>query len=446
MSSDSLLASDVAISVRSLSKEYRVFGRPHQRILESLSRRMDWDREFGLSVQAVDDVSFDLERGTSVAIIGRNGSGKSTLLEMITGTLAPTGGEVRLQGRVSALLELGAGFNPDFSGRENYRLNASILGLTDRQIQEMEPAVEEFAELGSFMDEPVRTYSSGMYVRLAFAAAVHVEPEVLIIDEALAVGDVFFQQKCFDFLESELAHVTKLLVTHDLAMAAKLADRCLVMDHGKLVYDGDSIGGIQTFTALSLGQRSAAIQAAVDAGDSERREDDSDEGEDAAGVEVGTKGASSPDLFRVESIAAELTDPVTGGRQALSTSPWPCVHGHELRLRLSIVVGVKVDDPVLGYLVRDRVGNVVFGENSIGSNIEIESLTPGSFSVEMVFEWPEVAPGEYTLTVGLGDGLHSHFHQIVGWVQGVASMASITERSIHGLFNNELTSLVVKAR
>lgn len=446
MSSDSTPAGDVAISVRSLSKEYRVFGRPHQRILESLSRRMDWDREFGLSVRAVDGVSFDLERGSSVSIIGRNGSGKSTLLEMITGTLAPTSGEVRLEGRVSALLELGAGFNPDFTGRENYRLNASILGLTDRQIQEMEPAVEEFAELGSFMDEPVRTYSSGMYVRLAFAAAVHVEPEVLIIDEALAVGDVFFQQKCFDFLESNLSHVTKLLVTHDLAMAAKLADRCLVMDHGNLVYDGDSIGGIQKFTALSLGERSVGIQAAVDAGDRERRGDQAEEGGLGGEVEVNTTGASSPDLFRVESIAAELTDPATGDRQAMFGSPWPCVHGHDLRIRMSIVVGAAVDNPVLGYLVRDRVGNVVFGENSVGSEIAVEPLRPGSFSVEMIFRWPEVAPGEYTLTVGLGDGLHSQFHQIVGWVQGIASMASITERPIHGLFNNELTSLVVKER
>ena len=190
----------VAISVRSLSKEYRIFSRLDQRVLDALLVKFECKLQSGMRVKAVDGVSFEVETGSTLAIIGRNGSGKSTLLEMITGTLSPTQGTTVVDGRVSALLELGAGFNPDFTGRQNYRLNASILGLDDSEIKSVEPEVEAFAEWGNFMDEPFRTYSSGMYVRLAFATAVHVKPEILSVDEALAGGDVVFQQKYLDFL------------------------------------------------------------------------------------------------------------------------------------------------------------------------------------------------------------------------------------------------------
>ena len=424
----------VAISVRSLSKEYRIFARPHHRVLEPLFRRFGSPREFGMRVKAVDDVSFEVESGSTLAIIGRNGSGKSTLLEMITGTLSPTGGEAVVDGRVSALLELGAGFNPDFTGRQNYRLNASILGLDDREIEAVEPEVESFAELGDFLDEPVRTYSSGMYVRLAFATAVHVKPEILIVDEALAVGDVFFQQKCFDFLERELSDVTKLLVTHDLAMAARLADRCVVMDDGKLVFDGGTLDGIQAFTSISLRNRAPgsddAQPVAAERPESER-------------IEVQGEGASSPEAFSISSLTAQRVDPATGVASPLVELPWTCIPEHEIRISLSAAVGAKVDAPVVGYLVRDRVGNVVFGENSIGSQIALDPLDPGSLSIDFGFVWPEVASGDYTLTVGLGDGQHSHFHRIVGWVQSVASMTSVPARPVHGLFNNELSFLTV---
>jgi ABC-type polysaccharide/polyol phosphate transport system ATPase subunit len=428
------LDSGVAISVRSLSKEYRIFARPHQRVLEPLFRRLGSTREFGMRIKAVDDVSFEVETGSTLAIIGRNGSGKSTLLEMITGTLSSTEGEVVVDGRVSALLELGAGFNPDFTGRQNYRLNASILGLDDREIELVEPEVERFAELGSFMDEPVRTYSSGMYVRLAFATAVHVKPEILIVDEALAVGDVFFQQKCFDFLERELSGTTKLLVTHDLAMAAKLADRCVVMDEGKVVFDGGTLDGIQAFTSISLRNRSD---------DDGEQQAEVVEHPESGRIEVQGEGASSPEAFSISSLTAQQVDPETGIASPLTEFPWTCIPEHEIRISLSAVVGVEVEAPVLGYLVRDRVGNVVFGENTIGSRITLNPLERGPVSIDFGFVWPEVAPGDYTLTVGLGDGLHSHFHRIVGWVQGVASMTSVPARPVHGLINNELSFLTV---
>ncbi|MFM9042894.1 MAG: ABC transporter ATP-binding protein, partial [bacterium] len=199
MSSESPTAPPAIVADR-VTKEYVIYGRPHERFLNPVLSRIGSERRYGMVVRAVDDVSFEVAEGESLAVLGRNGSGKSTLLEMLTGILEPTSGEVEVRGRVSALLELGAGFNPDFTGRENFRLNAGILGLSEDEIRAIEPEVEEFSELGPFMDEPVRTYSSGMYVRLAFAAAVHSSPDILVIDEALAVGDIFFQQKCFEFM------------------------------------------------------------------------------------------------------------------------------------------------------------------------------------------------------------------------------------------------------
>lgn len=441
--------SEVAIRVDSLTKHYRIYSRPHERFLEPLLRRLGSQRQFGLDVLAVDNVSFDVEAGTTVAIIGRNGSGKSTLLEMITGTMAPTSGSATVNGRISALLELGAGFNPDFTGRQNYRLNASILGLSDREIEEAEPAVEAFAEIGQFIDEPVRTYSSGMYVRLAFATAVHVKPDILIVDEALAVGDVFFQQKCFDHIERELAGVTKLLVTHDLAMAARLADRCIVMDQGRMVFDGNTLDAIQTFTSLSLGRQAPAgikREASGEESDSpERAESPSDPSptaDDAERVEV-AGDASSPELFDIVSLSARALDPATGAELPLGEMPWTCQPGVEIRLGLTARIGIEVAAPVIGYLVRDRVGNAVFGENTVGCGIELDPLEPGTVAIDLAFEWPEVAPGDYTLTVGLGDGHHAHFHQIIGWVQGIAAMTSVPSRPVHGMINNELRFLTV---
>lgn len=437
----------VAISVDSLSKRYRIYGRPHERLLEPLFHRFGSKRQFGLEVKAVDNISFEVEAGSTLAIIGRNGSGKSTLLEMITGTMSPSEGSASVEGRISALLELGAGFNPDFTGRQNYRLNASILGLSDREIEEAESEVEAFAEIGTFMDEPVRTYSSGMYVRLAFATAVYIKPDVLIVDEALAVGDVFFQQKCFDYIERELADVTKLLVTHDLAMAARLADRCIVMDQGKMVFDGSTLDGIQAFTSLSLGRQDASKEP----GSAEDEATPRPESTNAVGAPEGPRvevhgEASSPHLFDITSLTARQVDPEIKAETALSEMPWMCFPGHELRLSVSAEVGAEVEAPVIGYLVRDRVGNVVFGENSIGSGITIDPMSPGTVTIDLAFEWPEVAAGDYTLTVGLGDGHHSQFHQIIGWVQGVASMTSVPSRPVHGMVNNELLYLTVERK
>ena len=457
MSSDST-AGQPAVSVTAVSKEYRVYSKPHHRVLDSLAAKVGSSRSFSFRVRAVDNVSFTLDPGSSIAIIGRNGSGKSTLLEMITGTLEPTSGNITLNGRLSALLELGAGFNPDFTGRANYRLNASILGLDPDQIAEKEPEVEAFADLGGFMDEPVRTYSSGMYVRLAFATAVHVDPEILLIDEALAVGDVFFQQKCFDFFANRLAGVTKVLVTHDLASAAKIADRCIVMDQGRMVFDGEPLEAIQYYTALHLRERSSyraaeaasaapslAEQASPSAGDTTLPQEAESNGEQdwpvAEPRPLPESSSSAPELVRMTTIAGTAIR--EGQRHPMNGQTWVAQPGDRLLVECTIEISVAIAAPIVGYLMRDRVGNAVFGQNSIGSGFPLEPLQPGQHRVVLEIPWPEVDAGEYVLTIGFGDGHHPHHHDLLAWVQGVAAITCTPQRPVHGMVNNDLTRVVV---
>jgi len=225
-----------ALAVEGVSKVYRTWASPIDRLTQAIRRRHRPLAEHW----ALRDVSFAVERGQTVGLVGRNGSGKSTLLQIIAGTLRPTVGRYRVAGRVSALLELGAGFHPDFTGRENARLNAAILGLTREEIARALPSIAAFADIGDYIDQPVRTYSSGMAVRLAFAVAVHVDPEILVVDEALAVGDEAFQRKCFARLESfKGSGGTILFVSHAAQQVVSLCDRALLLDDGELLLDGE---------------------------------------------------------------------------------------------------------------------------------------------------------------------------------------------------------------
>jgi lipopolysaccharide transport system ATP-binding protein len=230
------MSSDAIVEVSGLTKVFPVYDKPHYRLMQMLlggNRR--WYREF----TALSDINLVVRRGETVGIVGRNGSGKSTLLQIICGTLAPTEGEVHVRGRVAALLELGAGFNPEFTGRENVYLNGTVLGLTRAEIEQKLDKILAFAEIGDFIDRPVKTYSSGMYVRLAFAVAIHVEPDLLVVDEALSVGDEAFQRKCFARIERlREGGCTVLFVSHAASTVVELCDRAILIDRGDLLADG----------------------------------------------------------------------------------------------------------------------------------------------------------------------------------------------------------------
>jgi ABC-type polysaccharide/polyol phosphate transport system ATPase subunit len=222
--------SDVAISVKNLSKTYRIFGHPGDRIKQALTfGQKQYHKEF----TALKDVSFEIKKGETVGIIGRNGSGKSTLLQLICGILKPTSGSVEVNGRISALLELGAGFNPEFTGRENVYFQGAVMGITREEMARRFEDIAAFADIGEFIDQPVRTYSSGMFVRLAFAAAIHVDPDILIIDEVLAVGDAPFQQKCFDAIHRMQARGTTIIVvSHNPYQIERLCHTAGVFQQG----------------------------------------------------------------------------------------------------------------------------------------------------------------------------------------------------------------------
>src|ERR1043166_3781935 len=252
----------VALRIEKVSKQYRIYERPGDRLKESLTRgRLRRHKEFW----ALRDLNFEIESGTTVGIVGPNGCGKSTLLQIIAGTLAPTHGEVWHEGRIAALLELGAGFDPEFTGVENVYMNASLLGLSRRETDRLFPQIERFAEIGDFLYQPVKTYSSGMYVRLAFAIAASVEPDILIIDEALAVGDAVFQHRCLRRIkELHERGTTVLFVSHDVAAIRALCSRAILMNHGRIVSDGDPADVLNRYQEIVM-ERERAYEAESEA-------------------------------------------------------------------------------------------------------------------------------------------------------------------------------------
>ena len=251
------MTNDISISVKNVSKKFRLFNSPKERLAEALH---PFRKQYHKTFWALQEVSFNVHRGEIVGILGRNGSGKSTLLQIICSVMQATQGEVQVNGRISALLELGAGFNPEFTGRENVLLNGSIMGIARKEMLSRIPEIEAFADIGEFFDQPVKTYSSGMYVRVAFAAAIHVDPDILIVDEALSVGDIKFQEKCFRKIsEFQRNGVTIILVTHATTLIEELCDRAIVIDAGKVRYIGEAQSAVSEYEGI-LFPRKAIVE------------------------------------------------------------------------------------------------------------------------------------------------------------------------------------------
>ena len=229
---------EIVISARNLTKAYRLFGHPGDRVKQFASFGLKkYHREF----TALKDVSFDIKKGETIGIIGRNGSGKSTLLQLICGILKPTSGSIEVKGRVSAMLELGAGFNPEFTGHENVYFQGALMGFTKVRMDERFDEIVAFADIGEFIDQPVRTYSSGMFLRLAFAVAAHVDPDILVVDEALAVGDSLFQKRCYARIrQMQNQGLTLILVSHDHELVRNLTSRAMLLDRGTALFWGDT--------------------------------------------------------------------------------------------------------------------------------------------------------------------------------------------------------------
>lgn len=435
MSSDAA-RNDPAIAAQDLGKVYHIYDRPQDRLRQAMWRwrRKQYYREFW----ALRHIDFQVQRGETLGVIGRNGSGKSTLLQIISGTLAPNEGAVQLNGRVSALLELGAGFNPEYTGRENVYLAATMLGLTHRRIDEIYDQIVDFADIGDFVNQPVKTYSSGMYVRLAFAVAISVKPEILAVDEALSVGDIFFQQKCIRHMRDELAGATKLLVTHDMHAITTLTDRVLVLDKGQAVFLGSPLEAVEHYTksvhndAFQSKHKREAVPLTPPSGAEDQRL--------AAlpWVEVADDERSGAREVQIERVLVTDADDV----------PLTTVRADDrVIVRMHVVASMAKNRLIFGYLVNDRMGNAIFGENTWSLADGLITLpAAGRYRVTLEFKWPEIRPGEYTLTFGVGEGDDPLNHTIQCWAHNVVALSAISpNKVIHCLFNNPLSHVEATA-
>jgi ABC-type polysaccharide/polyol phosphate transport system ATPase subunit len=349
--------SDFAISLQNVSKSYRLWGRGSQfATLKSALLKRDVKLAPEASVAAVKNVSFAVDRGEAFGVIGRNGSGKSTLLKIITGILKPTSGTVAVNGRIAALIELGAGFHPEITGRENIVINGIMLGLTRREIDQRFDSIVEFSGIGAFIEQPVKTYSSGMYVRLGFAVAVHVDPDVLLIDEVLSVGDEEFSAKCIAKIqEMKYRGVTLVFVTHQLEQVRTLCDRAMWLDHGEVEAIGDPVRVVDHYLQEVSGTSVAA--AAPAAGPT-------------AEAAVATQGGAQKDeeerFGSGEVVLSRVAITDDKGRELVALGP-----GTPVTIEMDVTVRVPQDDFVFGVGIYHADGTCVYGTNT-----DLEGLTP----------------------------------------------------------------------
>jgi ABC-type polysaccharide/polyol phosphate transport system ATPase subunit len=389
------------LSIQGISKVYRLFDKPSDRLKQLAPFVSMRPKEFW----ALRDITFEVGKGEIVSLIGPNGCGKSTLLQIVSGILEPTSGRVVTRGRLAALLELGAGFNPEFTGRENVFLNGEILGFSPPEIARMLPGIEEFAGIGDFIDRPVKEYSSGMYVRLAFATAIHVDPEILIVDEALAVGDAIFANRCIrKFEELKGKGVTILFVSHDLGLVKQLSHRAVFLLNGQIEAIGSPKEVIDRYIGMVL----------------ERQKSDREKSQRATSLRSSFRhGDGSSEVLDVQLLDEE-------GRSSLAF-----LSGQTMEIRIRTRYHRRTEQPMVGILIRTRIGTDVYGTNTRVEKFDTGIVEPGE-EVEITFRFKcDLTPQQYTLTVATQnpDG-SSH-----DWLDDVLAFDVVSERHAAGLVN-----------
>ena len=427
-------AYEAVVSLEGVSKCFRRYDHPIDRLKEVLAANRSKGQEFW----ALNDINLKVYRGETLGFIGQNGSGKSTVLQIIAGTLQPTQGSVSVQGRVSALLELGSGFNPDFTGRQNVFFNGRILGLTQKEIEAKFDEIAAFAGIGDFIEQPVKTYSSGMFVRLAFAVAVHVDPEVLIVDEALSVGDGVFVHRCMAKIkEFQDRGGTILFVSHDVGAVTRLCSRVAWINNGKLRSVGDPAEIVREYQAWMYDQINASYQRDYPQKKTPKLDAKSDPNPCEEPQSLRDRAASSNEVNnpftqkpyqnfrdvkrfgtgRAEIVEFDVLDSV--GNPSNFAHP-----GDDVCLVIKSIAFDQIDRPIVGIMIYDRLRAEIAGFNTYQLKTDVSALSEGtSLEVRFQFPWPELKGGNYTLEAAFAEGSQDS-HEMLDWLQCPLSLFS----------------------
>lgn len=419
--------SDFAIQVKNVSKLYKLYDKNWDRVKDALglSRAPKYREHYALH-----NLDFDVKRGETVGFIGTNGAGKSTILKIITGVLSPTEGEVIIDGRISALLELGAGFNQEYTGLENVYLNGTMIGFTKEEIDERLDDILNFADIGDFINQPVKTYSSGMFVRLAFAVAINIDPEILIVDEALSVGDVFFQNKCYrKFEEFKAQGKTIIFVSHDLSAISKYCDRVILLNKGHKMSEGDPKDMINLYKKLLVNQ--------VDDEGNELTKHNSvnDVALWKSNFEL------NPEVNEYGDGTAEIIDFAVLDENEMLTSS--IEKGTRFEIRSKVRFAREVSDPIFTYTLKDIHGTAITGTNTMYERVNIGDVKPGEIYVASFSQEMNLQGGEYLLSIsctGYDGGDFQAYHRLYD----VLNITVVSDKNTVGFYDMNSTTTVTR--
>ena len=420
---------NVAIQVKGLQKKYMLYDHNRDRIMDALS--LSGKHMRGREHLALQNVDLTVYRGETVGIIGTNGSGKSTILKIITGVLTPTAGEVTVNGRISALLELGAGFNLEYNGIENIYLNGTMIGFSEKEIEEKLDAILSFADIGDYVYQPVKTYSSGMFMRLAFAVAINIDPEILIVDEALSVGDVFFQAKCYHkFEEFKKAGKTVLFVSHDLSSISKYCDRVVLLNRGHKLGEGAPKQMIDMYKQVLVGQL------------------DSEDGESGGAADAQASGEASgqekthgvlqqnPETLEYGSHKAEITEYGITDENGLENST--ITKGSECTFHMTVRFAEDIAAPIFAVSVKNIYGVEITGTNTMVEKAFLEPAAKGEVKHITFRQRIDLQGGEYLLSFGV-TGFEQQDFTVYHRLYDVLSLTVVSDKNTVGYYDMNST-------
>lgn len=454
------------ISAQSLGKRYEIYAQPADRLKQMLLPRIGravgrGRKQYFDEFWALRDVSFEVRRGETVGIIGCNGSGKSTLLQLVCGTLCPSMGAVKTQGRIAALLELGAGFNPEFTGRENVYLSGLLYGIPESVLRTRLDSIMEFADIGDFIDQPVKTFSSGMYVRLAFAVAIHVDADTLVIDEALSVGDVRFTQKCMRFLRDFQKRGTLLFVSHDTGAVTSLCSRAIWLDRGRLVVDGPAREVVEQYLAEQhaadralLGDHVAVGKSPAEAGNASQSSASIPRDVIDPRLQL-LNGMATRNLTEVFDFSADKVEREFGAGDARIThvelqgdngAPYKLIVGGEVaNLVIEAEVLQPIESPIFGFYVKDRLGQKLFGDNTYVSYLDqpVDSRAGTRLRAYFRFRMPILPNGDYSIDVALATGTQEN-HTQQHWIHDALVFKASESTMRHGLVGIPMHGITIE--